>query len=525
MAPRVRTGHHFFESLSRVTFPNMSPNPVRNIVVVGGGTAGWMTAAALAKVLEGNANIRLVESEEIGTIGVGEATIPHIAEFNRALEIDENEFIRATQGTFKLGIEFVNWGQVGDRYTHGFGFVGQATQALPFHHFWLRMAKAGKASSLDAYSINTVAPHQAKFMRARKDLVGSPMADIAYAYHFDAGLYARFLRGYAEKRGVVRTEGKIAQVAQRAEDGFIEAVVLESGERIAGDFFIDCSGMRGLLIEQTLHAGFDDWSHWLPVNRALAMPSESTEPLLPMTRSTAHSAGWQWRIPLQHRIGNGHIYCSSFMEEDEATDILLKNVDGKPLAEPRPLRFTTGRRKQFWIKNCVAVGLSSGFLEPLESTSIHLVNTAISRIISLFPSAGFNQVDIDEYNALTHWEYERIRDFLILHYKATVRDDSEFWNYCRTMTVPDGLRQKMDLFRSNGRVHRDGLELFAESSWLQVMVGQGIMPEAYHPFADLRPEAEVDTYVKQIEAVIAKCVRVMPTQAEYIAKNCAANRD
>src|SRR3990167_4475672 len=490
----------------------MTPEPVRNIVIVGGGTAGWMTAAALSKVLEGQCNIRLVESDEIGIIGVGEATIPHIGEFNRALEIDEDEVMRATQGTFKLGIEFLNWGAIGDRYMHGFGFVGQAPQAMP-----------GKALPLDPYSINPLAAYQAKFMRARTDMVGSPVADIAHAYHFDAGLYARFLRGYAEKRGVIRTEGKIAQVLQRADDGFIEAVVLESGERIDGQFFIDCSGMRGLLIEQTLHAGFDDWSQWLPVNRALAVPCESVDPLLPYTRSTAHAAGWQWRIPLQHRIGNGHIYCSGFMEQDEATSILMKNLDGKPLADPRPLKFTTGRRKSFWTKNCVAGGVSRGLLGPLESTSIHLINTAISRIISFFPQSGFDAADIAEYNTQTHWEYERIRDFLVLHYKATIRDDSEFWNYCRTMPVPDTLQRKIDLFRSNGRIQRDGLELFAEPSWLQVMVGQRIVQQAYHPFADLRPEAEVESYVKHIEQVIAKCVRVMPTQADYIAKHCAAN--
>ncbi len=495
---------------------------VRNIVIVGGGTAGWMSAAALSKVLEGKCNIRVVESDDIGTIGVGEATIPHIGEFNRALEIDEDEFLRATQGTFKLGIEFVNWGAIGDRYIHGFGFVGQATQALPFHHFWLRLAQLGKASPLESYSINTVAAPQAKFMRARKDMAGSPVADISHAYHFDAGLYARFLRGYSEKRGVVRTEGKISQVIQRDPDGFIEAVVLESGERIEGDFFIDCSGMRGLLIEQTLKAGFDDWSHWLPVDRALAVPCESAGPLLPMTRSTAHRSGWQWRIPLQHRTGNGHIYCSSFMEQDEATDILLRNIDGKALADPRPLRFSTGRRKTFWDRNCVAIGLSSGFLEPLESTSIHLINTAISRVISFFPHAGFDAADIAEYNAQTHWEYERIRDFLVLHYKATERDDSEFWNYCRTMPVPDSLQHKMDLFLSNGRIQRDGQELFADPSWLQVMIGQRMRPKAHHPFADLRSEAEVATYVGHIEQVIAKCVKVMPTHAEYIAKHCKA---
>ncbi|HET9975914.1 MAG TPA: tryptophan halogenase family protein [Burkholderiaceae bacterium] len=500
----------------------MTLQPVRNIVIVGGGTAGWMTASALAKVLEGQCAIRLVESDEIGIIGVGEATIPHIGEFNRALEIDEDEFMRATQATFKLGIEFVNWGQVGDRYIHGFGFVGQATQALPFHHFWLRMRQAGKALPLEAYSINTAAPRQAKFMRARKDMAGSPVADISHAFHFDAGLYARYLRAYAEQRGVRRTEGKIAQVTQREGDGFIDAVVMESGERIAGDLFIDCSGMRGLLIEQTLKAGFDDWSHWLPVNRALAVPCASAGPLLPMTRSTAHTAGWQWRIPLQHRTGNGHIYCSDFMEQDEATAILLKSLDGKPLADPRPLKFTTGRRKQFWMRNCVAIGLASGFLEPLESTSIHLIHTAISRLISFFPRAGFDAADIAEYNAMTHWEYERIRDFLVLHYKATERDDSEFWNYCRTMPIPDTLQRKIELFRSNGRVFRDLQELFAEPSWLQVMVGQRIVPQGYHPFADLRPEAEVEAYVANVAEVIAKCVKVMPTQAEFIGAHCRA---
>jgi tryptophan halogenase len=500
----------------------MSLEPVRNIVIVGGGTAGWMTAAALSKVLEGHHQIRLVESDEIGIIGVGEATIPHIGEFNSALGIDEDEFLRVTQGTFKLGIEFVNWGALGDRYVHGFGFVGQATQALPFHHFWLRMARLGRALPLEAYSINTAAPRAGKFMRARKDMPGSPVADISHAFHFDAGLYARFLRGLAEGRGVRRTEGKIARVSQREPDGFIDAVVMESGERIEGDFFIDCSGMRGLLIEQTLKSGFDDWSHWLPVDRALAVPCASAGPLLPMTRSTAHSAGWQWRIPLQHRTGNGHIYCSSFMGQDEATDILLQHLDGAPLAEPRPLKFTTGRRRQFWNRNCVAVGLSSGFLEPLESTSIHLIHTAISRIISFFPHAGFDAADIAEYNAMTHWEYERIRDFLVLHYKCTERNDSEFWNYCRTMPVPETLQRKMDLFRSNGRVLRDGLELFAESSWLQVMVGQRLMPQAHHPFADLRSEDEVAAYVQHIALVIDKCVKAMPTQAAFIAEHCAA---
>ena len=500
----------------------MSLDPVRQIVIVGGGTAGWMTAAAFSKVLGPAYRIRLVESDEIGIIGVGEATIPHIQEFNRALGLDEDVFLRETQGTFKLGIEFVNWGGLGDRYIHGFGRVGQATAALPFHHFWLRMHQRGLASPLEAYSINTVAPLQHKFMRARLDMRGSPVADIAHAFHFDASLYARFLRRLAESQGVQRTEGRIARVTQREPDGFVDAVVMDSGERIEGDFFVDCSGMRGLLIEQTLKSGYEDWSHWLPCDRALAVPCTSAGPLLPMTRSTAHSAGWQWRIPLQHRTGNGHVYCSGIMQQDEATDILLRHLDGEPTASPRPLSFLTGKRRQFWNRNCVAVGLSSGFLEPLESTSIHLIHTAISRIINFFPHAGFDAADVAEYNALTAQEYERIRDFLILHYKVTERTDSEFWNYCRTMPIPESLQRKIDLFSSNGRIYRDGEELFAEASWLQVMVGQRLIPRGYHPFADLQPEAEVLAYVRNVEQVIGKCVAVMPPHADFIAQHCSA---
>ncbi|MFL6657003.1 MAG: tryptophan halogenase family protein [Massilia sp.] len=495
---------------------------VRNIVIVGGGTAGWMTAAAMSKLLGPTCRVQLVESDEIGIIGVGEATIPHINEFNAALGIDEDAFLRATQGTFKLGIEFVNWGEKGERYIHGFGRVGQPSEALPFHHFWLRMAKLGKASSLEAYSMNTAAPRQAKFMRARPDMAGSPMHDLVHAFHFDASLYAKFLRSFAEGHGVLRTEGKIAQVQQHATSGHIEAVVLEDGTRLAGDFFIDCSGMRGLLIEQTLKAGYEDWSHWLPCDRAIAVPCASHGPLLPMTRSTAHSAGWQWRIPLQHRTGNGHVYSSGFMEQDQATTLLMQHLDGEALAEPRMVRFQTGRRKRSWVGNCVAVGLASGFMEPLESTSIHLIQTAISRIVSFFPHTGFDDTDIREYNLQTQLEYELIRDFLVLHYKATRRTDSDFWNYCRTMSVPETLQRKMDLFASNGRIYRQQDELFTEMSWLQVMVGQGIIPRAYHPFADLRPEAEVAAYLQNVEQVIARCVQAMPTQADFIAATCKA---
>jgi tryptophan halogenase len=503
----------------------MNTAPVSRIVIVGGGTAGWMTAAAFARLLGGASAIHLVESDEIGTIGVGEATIPHIGEFNRALGIDEDAFVRATQGSFKLGIEFVNWGAIGQRYIHGFGRVGQESAGLGFHHFWLRMHALGKAAPLAHYSINTAAPLQGRFMRARPEMTGSPLGDIAHAFHFDAGLYAAFLRRFAEQHGVRRSEGKVAQVLQREGDGFVTAVKLASGECVEGDFFIDCTGMRALLIEQTLHAGFEDWSHWLPVDRALAVPCESAGPLLPMTRSTAHGAGWQWRIPLQHRTGNGHVFSSNFMATDAAQETLLQHLDGKPLAEPRLLKFLTGHRRQFWKKNVVAVGLSSGFLEPLESTSIHLIQTAIARIINFLPSngpAGFDAADIAAYNAMTRWEYERIRDFLVLHYKATQRGDSEFWNYVRTMPVPDSLQHKMDLFSSNGRLFRDGEELFTDLSWLQVMVGQGVMPRSHHALAGLRPEAEVQAYLNNVEGVIAKCVAAMPTHEAFIAQHCAA---
>ncbi|MEI6802644.1 MAG: tryptophan halogenase family protein [Burkholderiales bacterium] len=501
----------------------MAEQMVRNIVIVGGGTAGWMTAAALTRVTKGRLHIRLVESDEIGIIGVGEATIPHIATFNAILGINEDEFLRATQGTFKLGIEFVNWGAIGDRYIHGFGKMGPDLDGLPFHHFWLRMLQAGKAGDLGSYSINTAAPLQSKFMRARPDMAGSPLSEVANAFHFDASLYARYLRAMAEKAGVVRTEGKIVQVLQRPSDGFIDAVVLESGEQVHGDLFIDCSGIRGLLIEQTLKVGYEDWSHWLPCDRAIAVPCESVVPLIPITRSTAHSAGWQWRIPLQHRIGNGHVYSSKFMEASEATEILLNNLDGKQLAEPRHIQYVPGRRKRIWEKNCVAIGLSAGFFEPIESTNIHLIQTAIQRLLNMFPGQGFGAADVAETNAQARIEYERVRDFIILHYKATERNDSPFWNYCRTMEIPETLQHKIDLFRSNGRLVHSERDLFGDVSWLQVLNGQRIRAKGYHPFADQRPETEVMEFLADVQNVVRKCVDFMPTHADFIEKNCAAH--
>ena len=498
----------------------MSTSHIKDIVVVGGGTAGWMAAAALSKVLSAQWNIVLIESEEIGIVGVGEATIPLINIYNAALEIDENEFMRETNATFKLGIEFVNWGKIGESYIHGFGPLGPDIGITKFHQYWLKLRETGEASDIENYSINILAAKNNKFMRARKDMGNSPLAEIAHAFHFDASLYAQYLRRYAEKRYVRRIEGKIAGATTRPDNGFIDAIVMENGQRITGDLFIDCSGFRGLLIEQTLKTGYDDWSHWLPCDRALAVPCESVEPLTPYTRATARTAGWQWRIPLQHRIGNGHVYSSKFISDQEAVDVLMANLDGKALADPRPLRFVTGKRKKFWNKNCVAVGLASGFMEPLESTSIHLIQSTISRLATFFPDQAFNPADIDEFNRQADFEFERIRDFLILHYKATARDDSAFWNYCRTMSIPDTLQNKIDLFAANGRVFREANEMFSEISWVEVMLGQHVTPRSYHPLVDALDKQKIVDFMQGIEATMKRCIEVMPTHAQYVHENC-----
>ena len=503
----------------------MSDTLIQDIVIVGGGTAGWMTAAALSTVVGNRYRIRVVESDEIGIVGVGEATIPMIQRFNRVLGVDENEFLRETQGTFKLGIEFVNWGRRGDRYMHGFGRVGQDLWTVPFDQYWHHMRAQGRAAPLEQYSITRMASLANKFMPARTDIGNSPLADINYAYHFDASLYARYLRRLSEGRGVRRTEGKITHAERRGEGahpGHIAAVVMESGERIEGDLFVDCSGMRALLIEQTLQTGYEDWRHWLPCDRALAVPCASVSPLTPYTRSTAHGAGWQWRIPLQHRTGNGHVYCSQFIGDDEAASTLLRHLDGKPLADPRPIHFTTGMRSKAWNENVVAIGLSSGFLEPLESTSIHLIQAAIQQLIDLFPDRSFDPADISEFNRSSRFHYERIRDFIILHYHLNQRDDSEFWKACAHMAIPDTLREKIELYRSHGRVVRFNNELFTEVGWLQVMEGQNLLPRRHHPLAQLQTDDATAAYLESVRDVIAKCVAVMPDHAAYIAEHCAA---
>ena len=500
----------------------MSDNRLKKVLIVGGGTSGWMSAAVLLHSLGKNYEIQLIESDEISTVGVGEATIPSIMKFNSLIGIDEDEFMKKTQATFKLGIQFRHWGAQGDSYIHGFGTMGLKTGLVDFHHYWLKAHQAGKADRLDDYSINLLACEKNKFTRASMENINSPLADLRHAFHFDAGLYAAYLRGYSEKLGVTRTEGKIVGVQVHPESGFVTSVTMENGDVHAADLFIDCSGFRGLLIEQTLHTGYDDWSHWLPCDSALAVPCASVSPLLPFTRSTAHSAGWQWRIPLQNRIGNGHVYCSKFMGQDEPTSILLGNLDGKALAEPRLIRFVTGKRKKLWNKNVVAIGLAAGFIEPLESTSIHLIQQGIVRLIELFPNLGFHQADIDEFNRQSQTEFEQVRDFIVLHYNATQRTDSEFWKYCRHMDVPDTLKHKTELFRGNGRFFHKNDELFGETSWVQVMLGQGIQPLGYHPLIENTADEAIFKMMANVKAVMHNVVDRMPTHEQYIAAHCKA---
>jgi tryptophan halogenase len=502
----------------------MTDQRIRNIVIVGGGSAGWMTAAALAKALDRDCSIRLVESEEIGIIGVGEATVPHLSVFNKMLGIDEADFVRQTMGTFKLGVQFVDWQKPGKTYVHGFGtMIGLDVGMLPFHHYWLRARQVGQVSDIGDYSLNTLAAPRGKFMVSAIDApANTPLANIAYAYHFDTGLYGRYLRHHAQSMGVQRTEGKVCNTVLRPHDGFVEAIVMESGEVIQADLFIDCSGFRGLLIEQALHTGYEDWDHWLPTDRAVTVGCEAVRPPTPYTRATAQAAGWQWRIALQHRVGNGHVYAGRYLSDDEAAATLLHNLDGRATGDPRLIRFRAGTRKQAWNRNVVAIGLSSGFLEPLESTGIFLIQSAVMRLLNLFPQKDFSQALIDRYNAQSRFEIERIRDFLILHFHATERDDTPFWNYCRTMEIPETLRSTMALFKESGQFIRNADELFGLVSWVQVMLGQGIMPKHYHPIADQMPEKELHYLIAHVQQVIATCVDAMPPHQDFIDRYCKA---
>ncbi|MXP28240.1 tryptophan halogenase [Porphyrobacter algicida] len=493
-----------------------SGNKIERVIIVGGGTAGWMAAAALSRFLnDGRRKIILVESDDIGTVGVGEATIPPIINFNQMLEINENEFLRATRGTFKLGIEFVNWGRVSDRYFHPFGTFGHDLHGISFHQLWLRAHRRGESGDLGKHSISTVAATMGRFARPGPE-AKPPLREIFYAFHLDASLYARLLRSVAEKHGAQRCEGKIVKVRRHAESGDVEAVELEGGRLIAGDIFLDCSGFRGLLMGKTLNVDYEDWSHWLPTDRAIAVQTANVAPPVPYTRATAHGAGWQWRIPLQHRTGNGHVFSSRYMEEDAAHRILLDNLDGEPITEPRTLSFRTGMRSQAWSHNVVALGLSSGFLEPLESTSIHLIQNGIQRLLALFPDKPISPLERDEYNRGMRELYEDVRDFVILHYKATQRDDTEFWRYVRDMDVPETLARKMELWRLHARVFRENAELFSLPSWVAVMLGQNIWPENYDPMADSLDGAKVAEAMRDMRNRYADVAARLPTHAEFL---------
>ncbi len=489
----------------------MHKQTLKRVVIAGGGTAGWMAAAAIGKLLGEHLDITLIESDEIGTVGVGEATIPTMLSFHRLLEINEREFLEAVNGTFKLAIKFENWGKLNESYIHSFGKTGRDCWAGEFHHFWLKGLEQGLNAPYGDYCLELKAAEAGKF-----EISDNPW--INYAYHLDATAYAKFLRKFSEPFGVKRIEGMIKHVALDASSGFIQSLTLASGQVVEGDLFIDCSGFRGLLIEQTLHTGYEDWSHLLPCDSALAVQTESVGPALPYTRSIAHESGWQWRIPLQHRVGNGLVYCSRYLSDDAARQKLMANIEGKPLTEPRLIKFRTGRRLKGWNKNCVALGLATGFIEPLESTSIHLVSSGLIRLLRLFPMGGVRSVEVDEYNRQSKLELESIRDFIVLHYNATERDDSPFWRYCRNMPIPESLAHRIALFRETGRIFVGDDELFRVYSWTQVMIGQGIIPQQYHPVVHTLNEQELERFLVGMKKSIADRVLQMPRHEDFIAK-------
>ncbi len=489
--------------------------PIRRIVIAGGGTAGWMVAALMSKTLGKSLQITLIESDEIGTVGVGEATIPALLAFHALLEINEQEFMAATQATFKLGISFENWRNVGEDYIHSFGTTGTDHWTAGFQHFWHKGRERNLAGDYGNYCLELKAAQQSRFAHL-------PRTGMNYAYHLDATLYAKFLRKFSEGFGVKRVEGKICEVKTNAVSGDIEAIRLASGTAIEGDLFIDCTGFRGLLIGETLKVEYEDWSHWLFNDSAVAVQTESVGDALPYTRSMGHASGWQWRIPLQHRVGNGLVYSSRYMDDEQAKKTLLGNLQGATLTQPRVLKFSPGQRRQTWHKNCVAIGLSSGFIEPLESTSIHLIQRGIVRLMQLFPTRGLSQSDTDEYNRQARSEIEHIRDFIICHYYVTNRNDSPYWNACRTMDIPASLKHRIDLFRDNGRVFRVPNELFAENSWVQVMLGQGILPQHHHQAADLMGDAELSRFLGGIQSSVDRTVAQLPLHQAYVEKYCGA---
>ena len=489
---------------------------ITKVIIAGGGTAGWMAAASLSKLIGRNLEILLIESDEIPTIGVGEATIPSLLILHQLLQIKEQDFVAAVEGTFKLGISFENWRDVNEDYIHSFGFTGKDCWAAGFQHFWLKGRQEGISKDFGQYCTELVAAKDNKFAVL-------PNLALNYAYHMDAGLYAVFLRKMAEENGVKRVEGKIVEVGTHEQTGYIEDVKLNSGQVIEGDLFIDCTGFRGLLIEQTLHTGYDDWSHWLPCDSAVAVQTKSVGPPIPYTRSIARDAGWQWRIPLQSRVGNGLVFCSRYLSDDEAIQTILDNVEGEPITEPRVIKFRTGQRRKHWNKNCVSMGLASGFIEPLESTSIHLIQRAITRLIQMFPYAGIREPEINEFNTQMDFEIQNIRDFIILHYHVTKREDTRFWRHCKNMQIPETLQHRIDLFKQTGRVFKVPHELFGENSWIQVMLGQGLMPEQYHPIVDEMTDEELRRFLSGAETSVNKLVSKLPEHQAFINHYCKSD--
>ena len=493
----------------------MNQSSPLEIVIAGGGTAGWVAAATFARFLGNRATITLVESDEIGTVGVGEATIPQIHNLIVGLGLDQADFMRRTNASFKLGIEFTDWTGEGERYIHSFGTTGRGVGLIPFRQLWLRGRALGVAGELGDYSYNVVA---ARMGRMATNSGSNTIPDLAYAYHFDASLFAAMLRDYAEERGVQRVEGMIVDVERDAESGDLTALLLNGERRVAGTFFIDCTGFRSLLLGKTLGVSYVDWSQWLPCDSALAVPCESSEVFRPYTQAMSRRAGWQWRIPLQHRTGNGHVYCSSFISDDEAASILLANLDGKPLADPRPIRFTSGRRDIFWSHNCVALGLAAGFMEPLESTSIHLVQSSIGRLLNVLPGDLARMAQAREtFNRLTRIEWARVRDFIVLHYFANAREGEPFWDECRRMEIPDTLAEKIALFREAGLFMREEDELFLDDSWSQVMIGQDIAPESWSPLADNVPGEDIGPFLESLANSYRVKAATLPAHRQFVA--------
>ena len=494
----------------------------KKVVILGGGSAGWMTAAAICSALpQGSVSVELVESDAIGIVGVGEATLPHLRQFNDKIGIDEAEFMSATGATFKLGIEFVGWARPGDAYIHPFGEFGAAARGVGFHHYWRKLAHEADTGPIGDYSLPVAAARKARFEKPAGDS-RQLQSTYGYAYQFDSTRYAQFLRRHAEERGAARTEGRVVAVNRDGRSGDILSVRLDRGAVVEGDLFVDCSGFRGLLIEEALQTGYEAWTHWLPCDRAVAVQCESSGPLLPYTRATAGLAGWRWRIPLQHRVGNGHVYSSAFTDDNAATDALLDNLEGRRLTEPNPLRFTTGKRRKMWNHNCIAIGLAGGFLEPLESTGIYLIQAAVENLVELFPATEDTRVERDEYNRILDNEFTRARDFLILHYHATERTDSEFWNHVRTMDIPASLQDRIDLFRGRGRIANYSRGLFLEPSWLTVYLGQRIVPTTYDQRVDAIAVDKLRAQLAKLRREVAAASDAMRSHADFIRDFCPA---